>query len=329
LTFSPSDSGLFPLLKRVSRSFYLSIRFLPSRIRPAIAIGYLLARASDTIADTNRFEPKYRLETLGAVLAALQGPTIDLAQRVSLCVDAQPPGAEKELLKQLLSVVGCARGLVPTHHALVQEVLSKIIRGQRLDIERFEMADSLRALRDAAELEEYTYLVAGSVGEFWTRLCALEWPSYSRIAQSELERLSIEFGKSLQLINILRDFPVDIAHGRSYLPADDPRLVKVNPELARPLFLEWRGHAWHYLRSAWAYVEAIRPIRVRFACALPVLIGARTLSKLDGPGVIGAKISRPEVYSLMILSSTAALVPPMTKLIGSRFGLIAPNRREC
>jgi farnesyl-diphosphate farnesyltransferase len=326
LTFSRSDSGLFPLLKRVSRSFYLSIRFLPVRIRPAIAIGYLLARASDTIADTNKFEPIFRLETLDSVLTALQGRTIDLAQRVSLCVDAQPSGAEKELLKQLMALVAYAGRLVPSHQELVREVLSKIVRGQRLDIERFEMADSLHALRNADELEEYAYLVAGSVGEFWTRICALEWASYSRTAKPELERLGVEFGKGLQLVNILRDFSADIAQGRSYLPVDDPRLVKQNLELARPLFLEWQGRAWRYLHSAWAYVCAVRPTRVRFACALPVLIGARTLRKLDGPRVIGAKISRPEVYWLMMLSSIAASIPSVAKPIGSKFGLIDANK---
>jgi farnesyl-diphosphate farnesyltransferase len=299
---------------------------LPVRIRPAIAIGYLLARASDTIADTNRFEARYRLETLDSVLTALQGRTIDLAQRVSLCADAQPSGAEKELLKQLMSLVAYAGRLVPSHQVLVLEVLSKIVRGQRLDIERFEMADSLHALRNADELEEYAYLVAGSVGEFWTRLCALEWTSYSRTAKSELERLGVEFGKGLQLVNILRDFSADIAQGRSYLPVDNPRRLKGNVEIARPLFLEWHGRAWHYLHSAWAYVCAVRPIRVRFACALPVLIGARTLRKLDGPWVIGAKISRLEIYWLMILSSIAALIPSAATPIGSKFGLIDANK---
>jgi farnesyl-diphosphate farnesyltransferase len=326
LTFSPSDSGLFPLLKRVSRSFYLSIRFLPVRIRPAIAIGYLLARASDTIADTNKFEPAFRLETLDSVLTALQGRTIDLAQRVSLCVDVQPSGAEKELLKQLMSLVAYAGRLVPSHQVLLLEVLSKIVRGQRLDIERFEMADSLHSLRNSEELEEYAYLVAGSVGEFWTRLCALEWASYSRIPKADLERLGTEFGKGLQLVNILRDFPADIAQGRSYLPVDDPRRLKENAEIARPLFLVWHGRTWHYLQSAWAYVRAVRPIRVRFACALPVLIGARTLRKLDGPHLIGAKISRLEVYWLMMLSSITAFLPFAAKPIGSKFGLIDANK---
>ena len=39
------------LLKSVSRSFYLSMRFLPLAMREPISLGYLLARFSDTIAD--------------------------------------------------------------------------------------------------------------------------------------------------------------------------------------------------------------------------------------------------------------------------------------
>src|SRR5215472_8598997 len=58
------DPELWRLLKGVSRSFYLSVRFLPSRIRPAIALGYLLARASDTIADANSLAAADRLKIL-------------------------------------------------------------------------------------------------------------------------------------------------------------------------------------------------------------------------------------------------------------------------
>ena len=40
------------LLRHVSRSFDLSIRLLPSALQAPVAIGYLLARATDTVADT-------------------------------------------------------------------------------------------------------------------------------------------------------------------------------------------------------------------------------------------------------------------------------------
>ena len=58
------EAELFGLLRGVSRSFYISVRFLPRRIRMAIALGYLLARASDTIADTNQLPPAQRIEFL-------------------------------------------------------------------------------------------------------------------------------------------------------------------------------------------------------------------------------------------------------------------------
>ena len=38
------------VLKRVSRSFYLSLRILPRSLRTPIGLAYLFARAADTIA---------------------------------------------------------------------------------------------------------------------------------------------------------------------------------------------------------------------------------------------------------------------------------------
>ena len=52
------------LLKEVSRSFYLTLRLLPGAIRPQISLAYLLARATDTIADTEIVPIAQRLEAL-------------------------------------------------------------------------------------------------------------------------------------------------------------------------------------------------------------------------------------------------------------------------
>ena len=40
------------LLRDVSRSFYKTLAILPGSIRPQISLAYLLARTTDTIADT-------------------------------------------------------------------------------------------------------------------------------------------------------------------------------------------------------------------------------------------------------------------------------------
>ncbi|MCX7887472.1 MAG: squalene/phytoene synthase family protein, partial [Verrucomicrobiae bacterium] len=52
---------LGPLLRGVSRSFYLTLRVLPAAIRPQVSLAYLLARATDTIADTGVVPPERRV----------------------------------------------------------------------------------------------------------------------------------------------------------------------------------------------------------------------------------------------------------------------------
>jgi farnesyl-diphosphate farnesyltransferase len=296
------DAELFALLKGVSRSFYISVRFLPKRIRMAIALGYLLARASDTIADTNQLPPAERIKILkrflGSVLKQEPGDALDLAA----CLTAQADGPEKVLLANVDRVSDCLSKIPPAHRELVEEVLTQIIHGQTLDIERFESHPGMRGLPDESALEEYTYLVAGSVGEFWTKICVLEWPNYARLPEVEMLGLGKDFGKGLQLVNILKDFPVDLHNGRSYLPFPNLEEVALNPNLGRPEWERWSQRASRYLEAAWKYVTAVRPPRVRFACAVPVFIGMRTLFLLGNASEIraGLKVSRNEVRRMML-----------------------------
>ena len=64
---------MLKLLKGVSRSFYLSIRLLPAPLREPVALGYLLARASDTIADVEGLDTHDRLATLARFIRAVDG----------------------------------------------------------------------------------------------------------------------------------------------------------------------------------------------------------------------------------------------------------------
>lgn len=306
-----SDSELLFLLKSVSRSFYLSIRFLPERIRAPIAVGYLIARASDSIADTNRLEADRRLHTLSVLSASFQKFQPGLIPELDACIAAHPPGVERTLLASVERILDFVRSLPARHQELLLDVETKIIRGQSLDIKRFEEAGGGRALKTEDELDEYTYLVAGSVGEFWTELCLGEWSNYSRIPQSEIVRLGVEFGKGLQLINILRDFPADVSAGRSYLPVSDLAILKADLDAARDLYTRWIKRALDLMDSAWSYVSAVRPTRIRFACALPVLIGVRTLGHLRSTSRIASsvKVTRAEVYQLVAWSVIVAVMP--------------------
>jgi farnesyl-diphosphate farnesyltransferase len=309
------DSELWQLLKGVSRSFYLSIRFLPATVRPAIALGYLMARASDTVADANSLAAADRLDTLNQLRSQLFTMDAKLVRGLKDCAERQPEGPERLLLERVDQVLECVGRLPQNDQKLLLEVLRNIMRGQILDIERFELASSLQALRSPDELEEYIYLVAGSVGEFWTKLCLQAWPQYSRVNDQEIVRLGIEYGKGLQLVNILRDYPQDVRLGRSYLPVTGA--LSGDLKVAEPLFQEWRAIAQRYLESGANYVRSIRPIKVRFACALPVLIGIDTIDKMKTVPPLGqkVKVSRGRVYWLMFLSLVIAAIPSADRLL--------------
>src|SRR6201992_2784889 len=68
---------LGPLLKGVSRSFYLTLRVLPTGMRDPIGLAYLLARAADTIADTSLISPEQRLALLLSLRDQVNGTTDD------------------------------------------------------------------------------------------------------------------------------------------------------------------------------------------------------------------------------------------------------------
>jgi farnesyl-diphosphate farnesyltransferase len=314
LTQTPtSPRELFGILKEVSRSFYISVRFLPGRIRRTVAIAYLLARASDTIADTNSLEASARIGFLADFLACVRETRRHRHPDIAPFLAGQGEGPEKKLLLHVSQIIRQLESIPGRHRQLVVEVLSNIIQGQTLDIERFETVPGLHALPDSRSLEEYTWFVAGCVGEFWTKLCLLEWTGYSRafLSSAKLLRLGRQFGQGLQLINILRDFPSDIQRGRCYLPVDNVAQVAADPNLVRPQWEHWHRKALCRLESGWQYIDAIRPPRIRFACAVPLFIGVRTLTLLAEGSTLrsGMKIPRSEVKILMVWAALLAWLP--------------------
>jgi farnesyl-diphosphate farnesyltransferase len=275
-----------PLLASVSRSFYLTIRILPAKLRAPIGLAYLLARASDTIADTADAAAEVRLKHLASFATMIRsGDTagLDVLQR-----EIQPTAeGERELIAKLDRCLAWLASMPGDDQREIAAVMEKIIRGQTLDLERFAAASSIIALRSAAELDEYTYLVAGCVGEFWTRLCLRHLAHYSTLDATELERLGINYGKGLQLVNILRDAPADLRDGRCYLPEDElrnagvaPHRLPHEPTAARAVFERWTAQAHAYLDDGFRYLESLRPARLRAGCFLPWYLGLETLRLL-------------------------------------------------
>src|SRR5437870_3172678 len=281
------------ILRSVSRSFYLSIRFLPSQLSEPIALAYLLARTTDTVADTTRIPGTVRMEALKMLSDAIQGKASRevVINHVASFVSLQENAAERALLD---SLPDCLKWLEQTGGADrddIRAVLEKITHGQTLDLHRFDNPAQVRALQTAADLDEYTYLVAGCVGEFWTRLCFGHLRDFASLIPDEMLALGRRYGMGLQLINVLRDAGSDLRAGRCYFPEDELRGVGLSAaqilsqsDRFQPIYQRWMEKAQDGLECGMQYSRAIRNRRARAATALPALIGARTLALLRQAG---------------------------------------------
>jgi len=313
---------LTDLLKAVSRSFYLTLRVLPAKIRPQIGLAYLLARAADTIADTEIIPVSQRLEALRDlrehILESRARPLdfSELARSQGAAQSSDGSNAERLLLERVEEVLGLVSHFSTMDQRLIREVLTIITGGQELDLQRFGDADGehICALQSDAELDDYAYRVAGCVGEFWTKMCRAHVFPGAPLDDAALLRDGVRFGKGLQLVNILRDLPRDLRQGRCYLPSERLTRVGLAPSglldesaaiQLRPVYDELLDVAEAHLAAGWAYTNSLprAAMRVRLACAWPVLIGVKTLARLRHANPLDAgqrvKVSRAEVRRIM------------------------------
>lgn len=286
------EAGLLTgVLKEVSRSFYLSLRFLPSGFRGPVSLGYLLARASDTIADAGILGVAERRHLLADFVGWVKGGEALVMPQV-----AGLPEGERVLLARLDECLAGLEALPDWQREAVRRVVGTITEGQRWDLDRFE-GEGVVVLESDEELRRYTYQVAGCVGEFWTEIGFGTDREFARAPREEMMVWGQAYGRSLQLINILRDVPEDWENGRCYLPgAETPAALLRERQ-------RWIIEAREGLDLADRYAGALNGRRMRFGTILPGLIGRGTLVRLenaDWPAwERGVKVSRREVYGMM------------------------------
>lgn len=266
---TPQSPDLDHLLKRVARSFHLSLRLLPGAVRPTLSLAYLLARASDSIADVADAPEELRIDLLERLPSSWPQHFPSALESLA--------GAERELLEAMPSLLEMLRA--SPDRGEIESVWDTIRSGQIFDLKTFPSPSPL----PLDEARHYTGLVAGCVGEFWTDVCFNYIPDYSRKPRDEMRRLGFSFGCGLQWINILRDRHADAEAGRIYFTPD--------------LFSEVLAITRSHLSDGGRYSEAVRPRRLRAACRLPLELAEGTLKKIESnPSRRGIKVGRAFVW---------------------------------
>jgi farnesyl-diphosphate farnesyltransferase len=316
---------LHGVLKQVSRSFYLTLAVLPGCVAKQLGLAYLFARAADTIADAGRVDRTTRVGLLRQLKLQFVQEACNHEDVKAIQAETAPqqehPG-ERTLLEHLDRCFLVYENLMPADRAEIRHVLPILISGMETDLERFtgESEADLVALSSLEDLDDYTYRIAGCVGEFWTKIMYAHLPRIHRTWDREAKiRTGIRFGKGLQLTNILKDLSTDLRRGRCYIPLEmlasaglEPRDLLDTRTMANfsPVLHALVQTALAHLDHGWLYATSIprRDLRLRLACMWPILIALKTLHLLTTCDNLldparKLKISRYEVYRIIATST--------------------------
>ena len=230
-------------------NFYYSFLVLPAEKRRAIVAVWDFCRAVDDAVDESADQPQARCEIhrWRTELAAV--------------FEGHPPATPQ------------GRALAPfvTAFGLPRASFEALIEGVEMDLgcRRYETFD---------DLYQYCIRVASAVGLICLELFGYEDPGARQYAT--------ELGIALQLTNILRDVPADLARGRVYIPREDlQRHGCTDEDLASEAARAGSGvKSPHVKALLHAQAERAREYYRKAATALP----RRDSRRLVAPQIMGA-----------------------------------------
>ncbi|MEK6222323.1 MAG: phytoene/squalene synthase family protein [Chloroflexota bacterium] len=193
------------VLKSTSRTFFIPIVKLPKGLKEAVASGYLCMRAIDEVEDHPEIDAEIKAQILGGMSLLLQAQT-----------SVEEFAHDK--FKEFFSSFELDLPEVTTRISEWACYAPKFI-APRIWEATSGMADRMShwalngfSVISQADLDRYTYGVAGAVG---LMLCDL-WGWFEKV---QIDRsFGIQFGRGLQLVNIIRNREEDLERGVDFYP---------------------------------------------------------------------------------------------------------------
>lgn len=311
----PSERNIW--LKEVSRTFYLSIKALPEDLHFYVGHSYLICRLLDTLEDAYDITVETKIKALDQAISCISSidnfdEDNDIFRHLAETSDIKP--YEKILLQNSFKIFECIDTFPDNVQTVIRKWTIEMAEGMKKYV--FGTDRIKEQLTNIEELEDYTYYVAGTVGELLSQLFTL--PRFKIPDKNKLIMFknSIAFGKALQYVNIIKDSREDFEEDRCFIPADllEKRSISLDEffksdrkEDIKAVYLELIDRAEKYLDAAIEYINII-PVRlhkIRLFCIWPVAMAYATLYgiKNDLDAFIETnttyKISRKTVKSIV------------------------------
>lgn len=250
-------------LRDTSRTFFEPIVRLPAGLQEAVGAAYLCMRAIDEIEDHLTLTPPEKAQLLRHVSLTLQAVPREIPRALA---------SERVELPEVTQRLGDWLNLAPPG------IAPRIADAIATMAERMaHWADIGWRVRDEADLDRYTYGVAGAVGLLLSDL----WAWFAGIQTDRLR--AVGFGRGLQAVNILRNHQDDLARGVNLYPDgwDDRRM---------------HSYARRHLALADAYLLDLPHGPILDSCRIPLALAYATLEVLEGGR---DKLSRREVQEIL------------------------------
>lgn len=308
------------ILPQVSRTFALSIRFLPGNLGRAVLCGYLLARIADTIEDDPVATIESKIRLLDKFLVCFDDPgQADIFPQAIGTLEGE--AAHLHLVENTHLVFALFRSLPDKSQQTLQHWITEMVQGMQKFVTLHAQGIRIKTLE---EYQEYCYYVAGTVGYLLTDLWFEHSPSVDFATYHTLRQTCAAFGEGLQTVNILKDIAWDAEHENSiYVPQDalkshgsshdkllDPEFLAQNHAAIKSLV----ELAWSDLDKAAQYLMEVprSAIPIRLFCILPLVFAYATLRDITGSTAMlksggNIKISRAEVKSLIMVGPFTVL----------------------
>jgi len=256
------------VLEETSRTFYIPISRLPAGLQEAVASGYLCMRAIDEIEDHPTLDNALKAKLLQIISLTLQSGTHEMrASDLSGALSDY-----KDLLPEVSYRIGEWALLAP------DSIAPRVWDATAAMSDRMAYWARINwKIEDRADLDQYTFGVAGAVGLLLSDLWA--WYDGTKTNRS----YAIGFGRGLQAVNILRNHNEDKTRGVDFFPTGWTAEQVYN-------------YARQNLELADAYTAALTMGPALDFCRIPLTLAHATLNAMAQGE---AKLSRSTVIDLV------------------------------
>jgi len=331
-----NESLLFvrEIIKRVSRTFAISIALLPGNLGKAVLVGYLLCRIADTIEDDSS-TPSIRRQALLTLFSECFNNPEKLHEFTTEIACINGDKSYLELLNGTKMVFDVLYALPSKSAQIVWDWTQKLTLGMHEFVEKYPAGIHIKSMQ---EFHRYCYYVAGTVGHMLTELFYYHSAFINNKTHNKLLLSSEAFGEALQIVNILKDIAWDCEFENDvFIPEEI--LIKNGSNQANILSVEYRAQNYTALKTIieladnniakaleYFYTLPRMAITIRLFCLVPIIFAIATLREIKNTNVMLAqggtvKISRKEVKSLLSTCFIVVISNKLTARLASKVSI--------